>query len=137
MFDALAGKLQNALDKVARRGRVDEKTLEGALREIRLALLEADVNYKVVSKFIERVREKVKGVKGASGMSAVQQVSAVVYSELVDVLGGKAAELELTGKPSTILLIGLQGSGKTTTAVKLAVLLKKQGKKVLLTSTDI
>jgi len=137
MFDVLAGKLQSAIERVARRGRLDEKTLESALREIRFALLEADVNYKVVSKFIERVREKVKGVKGASGMSAVQQVSAVVYSELVDVLGGKTAELELTGKPSTILLIGLQGSGKTTTAVKLAVFLKKQGKKVLLTSTDI
>jgi len=137
MFDALAEKVQSAIEKIGRKGVIDEKTLEKGLREIKLALLEADVNYKVVSKFIKDIKEKALGAKVIKGVNPGQQLVKIVYDELVETLGGEEAKLELKGKPAVILLIGLQGSGKTTTAAKLANYLKKQGKKVLLTSADV
>ncbi|WP_457568407.1 signal recognition particle protein [Desulfurobacterium sp.] len=137
MFDALAEKIQSAIGKIAKKGRIDEETLNKGLREIKLALLEADVNYKVVSDFIKEIREKALGARVTKGVSAVQQLVKIVHDELVKALGEKAEPLNLKSKPSVILLIGLQGSGKTTTSAKLARLLKKQGKKVLLTSVDI
>jgi len=137
MFDALAEKIQSAIGKIAKKGRIDEETLNKGLREIKLALLEADVNYKVVSDFIKGIKEKALGAEVTKGVTAVQQLVKIVNDELVEALGGEAEKLQLKSKPSVILLIGLQGSGKTTTAAKLANYLKKQGKKVLLTSVDI
>ncbi len=137
MFDALAEKVQSAIEKIGRKGRIDEETLEKGLREIKLALLEADVNYRVVSKFIKDIKEKALGAKVIKGVNPAQQLVKIVHDELVETLGGEAEKLNLKGRPSVILLIGLQGSGKTTTAAKLANYLKKQGKKVLLTSADV
>ncbi len=137
MFDALAEKVQSAIEKIGRKGRIDEETLEKGLREIKLALLEADVNYRVVSKFIKDIKGKALGAKVIKGVNPAQQLVKIVHDELVETLGGEAEKLNLKGKPSVILLIGLQGSGKTTTAAKLANYLKKQGKKVLLTSADV
>jgi len=137
MFDVLAEKLQSTLERFARKGRIDEETLQKGLREIKLALLEADVNYKVVSNFINSIKEKALGQKVTKGVTPVQQLVKIVYDELVEMLGGEESKLNLRGKPSVILLIGLQGSGKTTTAAKLGNFLKKKGKKVLMTSADV
>ena len=137
MFDALAERIQSTLEKIGRKGRIDEETLEKGLREIKLALLEADVNYKVVSQFIKDIREKALGAEVVKGVNPAQQLVKIVYDELVETLGGEESKLSLKSKPAVILLIGLQGSGKTTTAAKLANYLKKQGKKVLLTSADV
>jgi len=137
MFDVLAERVQSAIEKIARKGRIDKETLEKGLREIKLALLEADVNYRVVSDFIKDVREKALGAEVIKGVNPAQQLVKIVYDELVKALGGETAKLDLKGKPSVILLIGLQGSGKTTTAAKLGAYLKKQGKRVLLTSADV
>ncbi|MEO2069070.1 MAG: signal recognition particle protein [Desulfurobacteriaceae bacterium] len=137
MFDALAEKVQAAIERIGRKGRIDEETLDKGLREIKLALLEADVNYKVVSNFIKDIREKALGAKVIKGVNPAQQLVKIVHDELVEVLGGENQKLNLKSKPSVILLIGLQGSGKTTTAGKLANYLKKEGKKVLLTSCDV
>ncbi len=137
MFDALAERIQSTLEKIGRKGKIDEETLQKGLREIKLALLEADVNYKVVSQFIKDVREKALGAEVVKGVNPAQQLVKIVYDELVEALGGEEAKLNLKGKPGVILLIGLQGSGKTTTAAKLANYLKNQGKKVLLTSADV
>ncbi len=137
MFDALAERIQSVIEKIGRKGRIDEETLEKGLREIKLALLEADVNYKVVSDFIKDIKEKALGAQVVKGVNPAQQLVKIVHDELVKALGGEEAKLELKNKPSVILLIGLQGSGKTTTAAKLAAYLKKQGKKVLLTSADV
>ncbi len=137
MFDALAERIQSTLEKLGKKGRIDQETLEKGLREIKLALLEADVNYKVVSQFIKDVKEKALGAEVVRGVNPAQQLVKIVYDELVEALGGEEAKLNLKGKPAVILLIGLQGSGKTTTVAKLANYLKKQGKKVLLTSADV
>ncbi len=137
MFDALAERVQSVIEKIGRKGRIDEETLEKGLREIKLALLEADVNYKVVSNFIKDIKEKALGAEVIKGVNPAQQLVKIVHDELVEALGGESAKLELKGKPAVILLIGLQGSGKTTTAAKLANYLKKQGKKVLATSADV
>lgn len=137
MFDALAEKLQRTLEKIAKKGRIDEETLQKGLREIKLALLEADVNYKVVSNFIADVKEKALGQQVTKGVTPVQQLVKIVYDELVETLGGKDSELQLKNRPAVILLIGLQGSGKTTTAAKLGNFLKNKGKNVLMTSADV
>jgi len=129
MFDALAERVQSAIEKIGRKGRIDQETLNKGLREIKLALLEADVNYKVVSKFINDIKEKALGAEVVKGVNPAQQLVKIVYDELVEALGGEGAKLELKSKPAVILLIGLQGSGKTTTAAKLANYLKNRGKK--------
>jgi len=100
MFDALAEKVQSAIEKIGRKGRIDEETLEKGLREIKLALLEADVNYRVVSKFIKDIKEKALGAKVIKGVNPAQQLVKIVHDELVETLGGKAEKLNLKGKPS-------------------------------------
>jgi signal recognition particle subunit SRP54 len=137
VFDALASKLEAALDRVKGRGRLDEKTVDATLREIRLALLEADVNFKVVRSIVERLREQLVGEEVSKALNPSQQVIKAVDGELTRALGGEAVPLTLTGKPAVIMLAGLQGSGKTTAAGKLARLLKSKGRQPMLVACDL
>ncbi len=136
MFDTLSDRLNGALSGLSKRGRLDEESISRAMREIRLALLEADVELGVVSAFVERVRERALGEEVLKSLTPGQQVVKVVHDELTELLGGDTAELEL-GRSSVILLAGLQGSGKTTTAAKLALQLKEQGRKPALVPADL
>ncbi len=136
MFDQLTERLNQVFDKIRRRGRLTEKDVDAAMREVRLALLEADVHYKVVKDFVQRVRERAIGQEVSKALLPAQQVIKIVHEELVRTLGEPAA-LELRGpKPRVIVLVGLQGSGKTTTAAKLARHLRKQGERVMLVAAD-
>ncbi len=137
MFDQLSTKLESALDRVKGRGRLDEKTVDATLKEIRLALLEADVNFKVVKGMIERLREELVGEEVSKALNPSQQVIKIVSQELERALGGPAEGLNLTGKPAVIMLAGLQGSGKTTAAGKLAALLKSKGRNPMLVACDL
>jgi signal recognition particle subunit SRP54 len=137
MFESLSARLQVVTERLRGKARVTEADLDGALREIRLALLEADVNFRVVKDFVARVREKALGLEVLSGLNAGQQVVKIVHDELVATLGSDRHHLRLGAKPSVLMLVGLQGSGKTTTAAKLAVRLRKDGKKPLLVAADV
>jgi len=134
VFDALSDRLGAALGDLRKRGKLDEEAISRALREIRLALLEADVNLDVVRAFTERVRERALGEDILKSLTPGQQVVKVVHEELTELLGGEAADARLRG---TILLAGLQGSGKTTAAAKLARQLKTQGRKPGLVAADL
>ena len=137
MFEALADRLAAALKKISGRGVLRAEELDAGLREVRLALLEADVNFKVVKEFIERVRGRLLGVEVAPGLTAPQQVVKAVNDELVELLGGNAEGLRYSPAPPTvIMLVGLQGSGKTTTAVKLALLARREGHRPLVAALD-
>ena len=136
MFDTLSDRLGSALGDLRKRGRLDEESISRAMREIRLALLEADVNLDVVRAFVERVRERALGEEVLKGLNQGQHVVKVVHEELTDLLGSDTAELDL-GRNSVILLAGLQGSGKTTAAAKLALQLREQGRKPGLVAADL
>jgi len=136
VFDTLSDRLGNALGDLRRKGRLDEESISRAMREIRLALLEADVNLDVVRSFVERVRERALGEEVLKGLTPGQHVVKVVHEELTDLLGAETAELEL-GPRAVILLAGLQGSGKTTAAAKLAKQLKERGRKPGLVAADL
>jgi signal recognition particle subunit SRP54 len=136
MFESLTDKLQGAFDKLARKGRLTEKDVDEGLREVRIALLEADVNFKVVKEFVGRVRERAVGAEVTRSLTPAQQLRKIVYEELIALLG-KPAPLDLSGQPPhVVMLVGLQGSGKTTTAAKLGVQLRKQGQRGLLVAAD-
>jgi signal recognition particle subunit SRP54 len=136
VFENLTDKLQNVFDKLAKRGKLSEGDVDVALREVRLALLEADVNYKVVKEFVARVRERAVGAEVMKALTPAQQVVKIVNEELVKTLG-EPSKLDLTGAPPhVIMLVGLQGSGKTTTAAKLALRLRKSGHRPLLVAAD-
>ncbi|HXO22440.1 MAG TPA: signal recognition particle protein [Thermoanaerobaculia bacterium] len=140
MFDGLQTKLQEVFRNLKGEGTVSPEALSAAMRQIRLALLEADVHIRVVKPFIERVRERALGQEVMSSLSPAQQVVKVVRDELTALLGEEGTELQLDGRPAppaVILLCGLQGSGKTTTAGKLALRLKKRGKHPLLVAGDL
>lgn len=138
MFDSLSDRLNKVFKDLRGHGRLTEKNISDALREVRLALLEADVNYKVVKDFIAAVQEKAVGTEVLESLSPGQQVIKIVHQELIDLLGGSTAPLNLEGKgPAIIMMVGLQGSGKTTSAAKLASLLKKQGKHPYLVPADV
>ncbi|GBC78355.1 Signal recognition particle protein [bacterium HR08] len=138
MFDALSEKLRRVIRDLRGHGKLTEADVEAALREIRMALLEADVHFRVVKQFIERVREKALGQEVWASLSPAQQVIKIVYEELTEMLGGTSTRLLLTSRiPNVILLVGLQGSGKTTTAGKLARYLAQQGRNPLLVSADV
>lgn len=138
MFENLSERLENAFKKFKEKGKLDANDIKKGLREVRLALLEADVNYKVVKDFIARVEERALSSEVIESLTPFQQIVKIVYEELVKTLGGEAKGLDLGGqKPAKILLAGLQGSGKTTTAAKLARFLKKKGHHPLLVSADI
>jgi signal recognition particle subunit SRP54 len=136
MFESLTDKLQNVFDKLGKRGMLSEADVNAALREVRLALLEADVNFKVVKDFISRVRERSVGLEVHRKLSPAQQVVKIVHEELIVTLG-EPGKLDL-GKqpPHVIMLVGLQGSGKTTAAAKLALRLHKGSRKPLLVAAD-
>jgi signal recognition particle subunit SRP54 len=138
MFDSLSARLQTVFDRLGGRGRLGEDNIQEALREVRVALLEADVNFKVVRTFIERVRVKAVGQEVLTSLTPAQQVVKVVHDELVELLGGSGHRLAAAPHPPTIImLIGLQGSGKTTTAAKLARLYARQGQHPLLAAADV
>jgi signal recognition particle subunit SRP54 len=137
VFDALSTKLEAALDRVRGRGRLDEATVDATLKEIRLALLEADVNFKVVKGIVERLRERLVGEEISKALNPSQHVVKAVSDELERALGGESVGLELKGKPAVIMLAGLQGSGKTTAAGKLAQLLKSKGRHPMLVACDL
>src|SRR2546427_706194 len=133
MLDSLGTRLQAIFDKLGGRGRLSEENIQEALREVRVALLEADVNFKVVRAFIDRVKERAVGQDVLASLTPAQQVVKVVHGELVELLGGSGHRLAMASHPPTvIMLIGLQGSGKTTTAAKLARHYTKQGQHPLL-----
>ncbi|HKC97795.1 MAG TPA: signal recognition particle protein [Methylomirabilota bacterium] len=137
MLDSLSTRLQTIFDKLGGRGRLSEENIQEALREVRVALLEADVNFKVVRAFIDRVKEKAVGQDVLTSLTPAQQVVKVVHTELVELLGGSGHRLASAPHPPTvIMLMGLQGSGKTTTAAKLARLYTKQGQHPMLAAAD-
>ena len=136
MFDNLSDKLQGVFSQLSKRGKLTEADVDVALREVRLALLEADVNFKVVKDFVKRVRERAVGVEVMKSLTPAQQVIKIVHEELIATLG-EPARLDLSGpSPHVIMLVGLQGSGKTTTAAKLAINLRKSGQRPLLVAAD-
>ena len=137
MLDSLSTRLQAIFDKLGGRGRLSEENIQEALREVRVALLEADVNFKVVRAFVDRVRTRAVGQDVLASLTPAQQVVKVVHGELVELLGGSGHRLAMASHPPTvIMLMGLQGSGKTTTAAKLARLYTKQGQHPLLAAAD-
>ena len=137
MFDGLQDKLQDVFRQLKGEGRVTPEALDAALRQIRMALLEADVHLRVVKPFVERVRERALGQEVLESLTPAQQVVKIVRDELTALLGEEGTDLRLDGRPAVIMLCGLQGSGKTTTAGKLAKRLKKHGKHPLLVAGDL
>ncbi len=138
MFESLGDRLQNALHKIKGYGKITEENISDMMREIRLALLEADVNYKVVKEFTNTVKEKALGEEVISSINPGDLFVKIVKDELVELLGGESKPLNLNGNPASLMLVGLQGSGKTTTIAKLANFLrKKHAKKPLLVACDV
>ncbi|HEX6864430.1 MAG TPA: signal recognition particle receptor subunit alpha, partial [Thermoanaerobaculia bacterium] len=137
MFDGLQNKLQDVFQQLKGEGKVTPEALDAALRQIRLALLEADVHLRVVKPFVERVRERALGAEVLESLTPAQQVVKIVRDELAALLGEEGQDLKLDGRPTVIMLCGLQGSGKTTTAGKLAKLLKKRGRHPILVAGDL
>ena len=137
-FSGLSERLSHIFSKLKDKGRLTELEVKTAMREIRIALLEADVNYLVVKNFVSRVSEKAVGEDILKGLNPTQQVIKIVNDELGATMGGTFSKIEISPKPPTIILMcGLQGSGKTTMCGKLAVMLRKQGKNPLLVACDI
>ncbi len=136
MFDALSDRLRTVLGRLTGHGRVSEADVDAALREVRLALLEADVNYKVVKEFVARVRERAVGAEVLETLNAGQQVIKIVHEELTALLSSGDRTFHLSGRPAVVTLVGLQGSGKTTSAAKLARHLVKQGRQPMLVAAD-
>jgi signal recognition particle subunit SRP54 len=138
MFESLTEKLGKIFSKLTNKGKLTEKDVDDAMREVRLALLEADVNFKVVKEFVARVRERAVGSAVMESLTPGQQIIKVVNEELTAILGGGQSKLNPAGHPpSVLMLIGLQGSGKTTTAAKLALNLKHTGQSTLLVAADV
>src|SRR5436305_4953712 len=138
MFDALSDKLQSALGDLRKRGRLDEEAISRAMREVRLALLEADVNFEVVKDFVAKVRERALGQDVRKSVTPGQQVVKIVHDELTELMGSGDSRLAFASRPPTVVLLGgLQGSGKTTAAAKLGALLRKEGRKPGLVAADL
>lgn len=138
MFESLSEKLQNTLKKLRGKGRLTENDINEAMRDVRVALLEADVNFKVTRDFIAKVKEKAMGSDILESLTPGQQVIKIVYDELVEMIGGTQSKLMVSSKPPTvIMMVGLQGAGKTTATGKLANYLRKNGKKPLLVACDV
>jgi signal recognition particle subunit SRP54 len=138
VFDTLSDRLQSALGDLRKRGRLDEEAISRAMREVRLALLEADVNFEVVKDFVGRVRERALGADVLKSLTPGQQVVKIVHEELTSLMGAGDSRLAFASRPPTVILLaGLQGSGKTTAAAKLALLLRKEGRKPGLVAADL
>lgn len=138
MFQGLSEKLQETFKRLKGKGKLTEEDVNAAMREVRMALLEADVNYKVVKEFVAKVKERSIGQEVLESLSPAQQVIKIVNEEMVTLMGGTSSKINISSKPPTvILLVGLQGAGKTTHAAKLAIMLKKQGKHPLMVAGDI
>jgi signal recognition particle subunit SRP54 len=137
VFESLGDRLQNVFDQLTRRGKLNEADVDTAMREVRLALLEADVNFKVVKNFVQRVRERAVGQEVMKSLTPGQQVVKIVHEELINTLG-EPGRLNLGAQsPAVIMLVGLQGAGKTTMAAKLALHLRKKGSRPLLVAADV
>ena len=138
MFEYMGDRISKAIKNIRGMGTITEENISEAMREIRLALLEADVNYQVVKEFVSHVKEKALGLDVSKSLKPDELFIKLVKDELVELLGGTEANINFSSNPPTIImLVGLQGSGKTTTAGKLANLLRKQGKKPLLVACDV
>ena len=138
MFDTLSERLQGALGDLRKRGKLDDEAVSRAMREIRLALLEADVNFQIVKQFVESVRERTVGEDVQKSLTPGQQVVKIVHEELTALMGAGSSRLAFAGRPPTVILLaGLQGSGKTTAAAKLALLLRKEGRRPALVAADL
>ncbi len=136
-FESLSDKLQDVFKKLRGKGKISEADLKAAMREVKLALLEADVNYKVVKDFVKTVSDKAIGGAVLESLTPGQQVIKIVNEELTALMGTEAAKIRFSSKPPTvIMMVGLQGAGKTTTSAKLGGYLKKQGKLPLLVAAD-
>lgn len=136
-FENLANKLQNAFKRLRSKGKLSEKDIKDAMREVKLALLEADVNFKVVGDFIKQVSERCVGREVLESLTPAQQVIKIVRDELTELMGSTQSKLNINANPFIIMMVGLQGSGKTTTAAKIGGYLKKQGKHPMLTACDV
>jgi len=137
MFESLSDKLGDVFKKLSGKGKLTEQDIDEALRQVRLALLEADVNFKVVKNFVARVRERVLCAEVLESLTPAQQVVKVVNEELIVVLGGGQQKLKMASQPPTvIMLVGLQGAGKTTSAAKLALHLRRIGQRPLMVAAD-
>src|SRR5438128_6075589 len=137
MFESLSEKLQSVFDRLGRKGRLSEEDVDEALREVRIALLEADVSLRVVRQFVSAVKEKAVGQDVLQSLTPAQTVVKIVHDQLVQLLGTTPPRLTVAPKPPTVvMLVGLQGSGKTTTAGKLAIQIRKMGHKPLLVAAD-
>jgi len=138
VFEGLSEKLQNVMKKIKSAGRVTEKDVKAMMREVRMALLEADVNYKVVKDFVAKVSERAVGQEVLESLTPGQQVIKIVHEELIKLMGGTVAKLTVSSSPPTVyMMVGLQGAGKTTACGKLANYLRKQGKRPLLVACDV
>ncbi|PKQ21239.1 MAG: signal recognition particle protein [Actinobacteria bacterium HGW-Actinobacteria-6] len=138
MFQNLSDRLQDVFSRLTGRGKLSEADVDAAMREVRMALLEADVNFKVVKEFVAKVRERAVGADVMQSLTPGQMVVKIVLEELTALMGGNEARLALSGRvPNVIMLVGLQGAGKTTAVAKLANLLRKQGKRPLMVACDV
>jgi signal recognition particle subunit SRP54 len=137
MFDTISSKLQNAFRNLRGLGKISEENIGESLREVRLALLDADVNFKVVRDFLERVKTKALGQEVVQSIQPGQQIVKIIHDELVELLGSSNASLNFTRNPSSIMMVGLHGSGKTTSSGKLARMLHKQGRAPMLIAADV
>ena len=137
MFESLSDKLQDIIAKTSGQSELTQENMQEALREIRRALLDADVNLRVVKSFISNIKDKAEGENVIQGVNPSQQLIKIVHDELVNLLGKEIRPLDLSSHPSLIMMLGLQGSGKTTSSAKLAVKLKKEGKNPLLVACDV
>jgi len=137
-FEGLSNRLQDIFRKLRGKGKITEEDVKVAMREVRLALLEADVNFKVVKDFVSRIRERAVGQEVLQSLTPGQQIVKIVYDEMTELMGGSQSKLNFTGQsPGIIMAVGLQGSGKTTTVAKLGKMLKKQGKRPLFAACDV
>ncbi|MBM4129114.1 MAG: signal recognition particle protein, partial [Nitrospira sp.] len=138
MFETLSSKLESIFKKLKGKGLLKEEDVDVALKEIRLALLEADVNFKVVKDFTQKIREKAIGKEVLESLTPGQQVIKIVNEELCELLGKKDSRIQLSPNPPTIIMmVGLHGSGKTTTAAKLARIFKREGRRPMLVAADL
>ena len=137
MFETLSERLQNTIKDISGKGKITEENMNDALREVRRALLEADVSLKVVKAFISNIKDKAVGEEVIKSITPGQQLVKIVYDELVELLGGHNVPISTEGKPNLIMLFGLQGSGKTTTAAKLALKIRKSGRNPLIVAADV